>query len=59
MFFVPLIGLLSETYFSRYYFEIEKEVFAEHVGGIFKVVAIATAAAFFTCLMISFPQRLL
>jgi O-antigen/teichoic acid export membrane protein len=47
MFFVPLIGLQSETYFSRYYFEIKKEVFAEHVGGIFKVVAITTAAAFF------------
>ena len=41
MFFVSVIGLQADTYFARYYFEFEKAVFAEHMGGILKVILLS------------------
>ena len=38
MFFVSSIGLQSDTYFTKHYFEYEKPVLAEHVGAILKVI---------------------
>ena len=41
MFFVSVIGLQADTYFARYYFEVEKTVFAEIMGGILKVILLS------------------
>jgi len=40
-FFIPVVGLQTDTYFARHYFEFKKDAFAEHVGGIFKVILFA------------------
>jgi O-antigen/teichoic acid export membrane protein len=42
MFFVSVIGLQADTYFTKLYFEVEKGVFAEHMGGIIKVILLST-----------------
>jgi len=41
-FFIPFVGLQSDTYFARYYFEIEKTIFAKHTADILKVILSAT-----------------
>ncbi|MEI8218041.1 MAG: oligosaccharide flippase family protein [Elusimicrobiota bacterium] len=46
MFFVSLIGIQSDTYFTKNYFELQKPVFAEHVGAILKVTLLSTVVLF-------------
>lgn len=52
LFFVPFVGLQSDTYITRNFFRLPKTVFSEHITDILKLMVISTIICLFVAVLI-------